>query len=223
MLLICEKTEDVRFITEADATDPVKQRMYIEGVYLQAGIKNRNGRIYPVETMDRECNRYISEVVAHGRAVGELGHPNGPTINLERVSHRIVSLKKEGNNYIGKAMLTDTPYGKTAQGLISDGVNLGVSSRAMGSLTERNGVMEVQSDFRLATAADIVQDPSAPDAFVRGIMEGVQWWYDVASGSWVKESLDDTRRHIKTLSISQISEQKVGIFETFMGSLLKKQ
>ena len=222
MLLICEKVEDVKFIIE-NKDDPVKKRLYIEGIFLQGDIKNRNGRRYPMHTLDRECARYIKEAVDAGRSYGELGHPQTPSINLERVSHRIVSLKKEGTNYVGKALISSTPYGKIAQGLIEDGFNLGVSSRAMGSLKESNGVMEVQDDFRLSTAADIVSDPSAPDAFVRGIMEGVEWWYDVASGTWIQEQLDNTKQKIKKMSLAQLSEQKVSIFNTFIESLSKEQ
>lgn len=172
MLLITELVEDVKYITEGEGE---KKNLFIEGVFLQAGIKNRNGRLYNPDIMEREVTRYMKEAVGSRRAYGELGHPAGPQINLDRVSHLIVGLQREGNNWIGKAKITDTPMGNIARGLINDGAALGVSSRGLGSLKPVNGVMEVQQDFRLATAADIVADPSAPDAFVNGIMEGVEW------------------------------------------------
>ena len=165
MKLITELTEDVTIVTEA--REDGKKNMFIEGIFLQGGIKNRNGRMYPIETLANEVNRYNESYVKSGRALGELGHPDGPQINLDRVSHVITSLRQEGSNWIGKAKLTDTPMGNTARGLIESGVRLGVSSRGMGSLRlNKEGINEVQSDFHLATAADIVADPSAPDAFV---------------------------------------------------------
>jgi hypothetical protein len=176
MKLIREEIESVEIITEANA-DGVKS-LYISGPFLQAEVVNRNGRKYPGHVMEREVARYMKEAVSKGRAVGELGHPAGPQINLDRISHKIVDLRKEGNNYIGKAKILNTPAGQIARGLIEDGVQLGVSSRGMGSLKPRNGINEVQDDFYLATAADIVHDPSAPDAFVNGIMEGVEWVWD---------------------------------------------
>lgn len=223
MKLIRENIDDIRFLIEADSSDPVKKRMYIEGVFLQSGIKNRNGRLYPSEIMEREVARYMKELVESGRALGELGHPNGPTINQERVAIRITKLTKEGNNYIGKALVTNTPYGNILENLINDGYKPGCSSRGLGSLKEANGLMEVQDDFRLATAADVVQDPSAPDAFVRGIMEGVEWWYDVASGTWQKEQLHETHKQMKKMSVREISEQKVALFENFLSTLVKQR
>jgi len=177
MKLITEVFEDLRTITEA--REDGKKNVYIEGVFLQGGIKNRNGRMYPVETLAKEVERYNESYVKSGRALGELGHPDGPQINLDRVSHLITSLRQEGNNFIGKAKLMDTPFGNIAKGLVSEGVKLGVSSRGMGSLKlNKEGINEVQDDFYLATAADIVADPSAPDAFVNGIMEGVEWIWE---------------------------------------------
>ena len=170
MKLITEEISSVKFITEGKGA---KKKMYIEGVFLQGDLKNRNGRMYPVNTLAKEVGRYNESFVKKGRAVGELGHPDGPTVNLDRVSHKITSLKQEGNNFIGKAQLLETPMGKIAKSLIAEGVTLGVSSRGVGSLKENSdGCKVVGEDFMLATAADIVADPSAPDAFVSGIMEG---------------------------------------------------
>ena len=176
MKLITEEVSQVKFIVEGKGT---KKKMYIEGVFLQGDIKNRNGRMYPVNTLSKEVSRYNESFVQKGRALGELGHPDGPTVNLDRVSHKIVSLRQEGNNFIGKARLLETPMGKIAKNLIAEGVTLGVSSRGVGSLREdRTGCKVVGEDFMLATAADIVADPSAPDAFVSGIMEGKEWVWE---------------------------------------------
>ena len=175
MKLITEEIQQVSFITEELGG---KKSMFIEGVFLQGNQKNRNGRMYRTETLAREVKRYNEQYVSQNRALGELGHPEGPTVNLDRVSHRIVSLKQEGNNFIGKAKLLDTPMGRIAKDLVKEGVTLGVSSRGVGSLrTTREGYKLVGEDFMLATAADIVADPSAPDAFVQGIMEGKEWIY----------------------------------------------
>ena len=193
MKLITEEIYDYKVITE-DLEEGKGRRYYIEGVYLQSNIKNRNGRIYPESVMDREVDRYTKSLVNEGRAVGELGHPQGPTINLDRVSHKIVSLRKENTNYIGKAMITSTPMGDIAKGLLEDGVKLGVSSRGMGTLKPNNGIMEVQDDFYLSTAADIVADPSAPDAFVKGIMEGVDWVWD--NGLFRQVELEEAKEEI---------------------------
>lgn len=176
MKLICEVVEEVKLITEA--AEDGKKNFYIEGVFMQADICNRNGRLYPMPVMEKEVNRYMKEYVEKNRAFGELGHPQGPTINLDRVSHMITNLHAEGSNIIGKARIMETPMGNIVSNLMEAGACLGVSSRGMGSLKERNGIMEVQSDFMLSTAADIVADPSAPGAFVNGIMEGVEWVWD---------------------------------------------
>jgi hypothetical protein len=214
MKLITEEISKVKFITEEKNG---KKSLYIEGIFLQADIKNRNGRCYPMETLSREVTRYSDNYIQKGRALGELGHPDGPTVNLDRVSHMITSLKEDGNNFIGKAKILDTPMGKIASSLISEGVKLGVSSRGIGSLVERNGVRYVSDDFMLATAADIVADPSAPDAFVNGIMEGVEWIYDVSRNSWL---LENTKKKINHLvDTRQLEERKIELFDQFLNSL----
>lgn len=221
MKLILEESANFEFITEAKE-DGSKDH-YIHGVFLQADVKNRNGRMYPMPIMEREVERYMNEVVKNNRAYGELGHPAGPQINLDRVSHMITELKKNGNNFIGKAKLTDTPMGNIAKGLLKSGANLGVSSRGMGSLKPNKlGIMEVQEDFRLATAADIVADPSAPDAFVKGIMENVDWLYDSVKDTWIEQKLHETRKIMKKMSMDEIEQTKFGIFESYMKSLSSK-
>ena len=176
MKLITEEIESAKILVEEKDG---KKSMFIEGIFLQGNLKNRNNRFYPVETLEREVNRYCESFVSKGRALGELGHPDGPTVNLDRVSHKIVSLQREGNNFVGKAKLLDTPMGVIAKSLLDEGVTLGVSSRGMGSLRDtQEGYKVVGEDFMLATAADIVADPSAPDAFVNGIMEGVEWVWE---------------------------------------------
>ncbi len=216
MKLITELTEDVTVVTEA--REDGKKNMFIEGIFLQGGIKNRNGRMYPVETLSKEVERYNESYVKSGRALGELGHPDGPQINLDRVSHVITSLRQEGLNWIGKARLTDTPMGNTARGLIESGVKLGVSSRGMGSLRlNKEGINEVQDDFHLATAADIVADPSAPDAFVNGIMEGVEW-------IWENSMLVAHKSKMQVESAvrsRELEERKLQIFENFLNEISK--
>jgi hypothetical protein len=221
MKLITELFEDVEYLSEAKESGD--KNHYIHGIFLQGNIKNRNGRIYPEEVLDREVNRYIKEVVDANRAYGELGHPAGPQINLDRVSHIITELKKDGANYIGKAKLTNTPMGNIAKGLLESGAKLGVSSRGMGSLKPmKEGVMEVQPDYRIATAADIVADPSAPSAFVEGIMEGVEWIYDPVKGSWHEEKLHEIKKEVHTLSRAQLEKQKLALFEDYLASLTLK-
>jgi hypothetical protein len=221
MKLILEESAEFEFVTEAKE-DGSKDH-YIHGIFLQADVKNRNGRMYPMPIMEREVERYMNEVVKNNRAYGELGHPAGPQINLDRVSHMITELKKNGNNFIGKAKLTDTPMGNIAKGLLKSGANLGVSSRGMGSLKPNKlGIMEVQEDFRLATAADIVADPSAPDAFVKGIMENVDWLYDSVKDTWIEQKLHETRKIMKKMSMDEIEQTKFGIFESYMKSLSSK-
>jgi len=220
MKLFTELVEDVQYVTEA--TENGKKQHFIEGIFLQAEIKNRNGRVYPIDVLENEVKRYMRETVEKNRAYGELGHPSGPSINLDRVSHIITELKKDGKNFIGKAKITETPMGNIARGLLESGANLGVSSRAMGSLKESNGVMVVQGDLKLSTAADIVADPSAPDAFVKGIMEGVEWIYDPVKGTWHEEQLHETRKTIHKMSINQIEEQRLAIFENYIASLAIK-
>lgn len=214
MKLITEEISKVKFITEEKGG---KKSLYIEGIFLQADIKNRNGRCYPMETLAREVSRYNENYIQKGRALGELGHPDGPTVNLDRVSHMITSLREDGNNFIGKAKILDTPMGKIASSLISEGVKLGVSSRGIGSLVERNGVRYVSNDFMLATAADIVADPSAPDAFVNGIMEGVEWIYDASRNSWLLENAKKKINHL--VETKQLEERKIQLFDEFLNSL----
>lgn len=220
MKLITELNESVEYISEAKENG--KREHFIEGIFLQADVQNRNGRIYPINVMEKEVNRYVEEVVKANRAYGELGHPSGPSINLDRVSHIIVEIKKDGKNFRGKAKLTETPMGNIAKGLLESGANLGVSSRGMGSLKESNGVMVVQSDYKIATAADIVADPSAPNAFVKGIMENVEWIYDSVNGTWMEEKLHETKKQINRMSLRQIEEQRLAIFEDFITSLAVK-
>lgn len=216
MKLITEEAQKVKFITEGKGTE---KKMFIEGIFLQGDICNRNGRMYPMQTLMKEVNRYNESFVNKGRALGELGHPEGPTVNLDRVSHKIVSLVREGSNIKGKAQLLETPMGKIAKSLINEGVTLGVSSRGVGSLKMTNeGHKIVGEDFMLATAADIVADPSAPDAFVQGIMEGKEWIWD---GGILRERLvESTKRRINTLVDEKIlQEHKVQLFQEFLSNL----
>jgi hypothetical protein len=216
MKLIREEIEQVEFIVE---NKNGKKFLYIEGVFLQGNIKNRNGRMYPMETLRREVARYNENHVAQGRALGELGHPDGPTVNLDRVSHKIISLRESGNNIIGKAKILSTPMGKIAESLISEGVKLGVSSRGIGSLKmTREGINVVGEDFMLATAADIVADPSAPDAFVSGIMEGKEWVWD--GGILREKYAEKTYKTINTLvDQKKLDENKLNLFNDFLANL----
>ena len=216
MKLIREEIETVEFITEERNG---KKSLYIEGVFLQGNIKNRNGRMYPMETLAKEVQRYNESNVVTGRALGELGHPDGPTVNLDRVSHKITSLRESGSNFIGKAKILDTPMGQIAKSLIGEGVKLGVSSRGIGSLKPtKEGFNVVGDDFMLATAADIVADPSAPDAFVEGIMEGKEWVWE---GTTLRERLaEKTKNKIELLAEQkQLEEHKIGLFNEFINSL----
>jgi len=216
MKLIREEIETVEFVTEEKNG---KKSLYIEGVFLQGNIKNRNGRMYPMETLAKEVSRYNESNVVTGRALGELGHPEGPTVNLDRVSHKIVSLKESGSNFIGKAKILNTPMGQIASSLIGEGVKLGVSSRGIGSLKPtKEGFNVVGDDFMLATAADIVADPSAPDAFVEGIMEGKEWVWE---GTTLRERLaEKTKTQIELLSEQKrLEEHKIGLFNEFINSL----
>lgn len=217
MKLITELTEEVQLITEAKEAGG--KDYYIEGVFLQAEIKNRNGRMYPVEVLEAEVKRYTTEVIKKNRAFGELGHPSGPAINLDRVSHIITELKREGNNFIGKALIAKTPMGEIARGIMESGGQLGVSSRAMGSLKEERGVMVVQKDLRLSTAADIVADPSAPDAFVRGIMEGKEWILD--GTGWKEVDYYAAKKQIKEASRQDIEAVALKLFENFISKISK--
>jgi hypothetical protein len=217
MKLIREEIEDVKvFIAEGKNG---KKSLYIEGVFLQGNIKNRNDRMYPMETLRREVGRYNEKFVNSGRALGELGHPDGPTVNLDRVSHKIVSLRESGSNYIGKAKILSTPMGKIAESLLSEGVKLGVSSRGIGSLClNKEGVNVVSDDFMLATAADIVADPSAPDAFVEGIMEGKEWVWE--GGILREKHLSYMKKQIDTLvNQKMLEEKKIQLFNDFLANL----
>ena len=216
MKLIKEFNENLSYVTE-ESKDPKKPNVFIEGVFLQSDLKNKNGRIYPREIMQREVNRYVKENIDTKRAYGELGHPEGPTVNLDRVSHMIVSLKEDGNNYIGRAKVMDTPMGKIVKELISEGAQLGVSSRGLGTLKERNGINEVQDDFMLATAADIVADPSAPDAFVSGIMENKEWVFE--NGRWTEMDVETAQDTIKRAPIQGLEEAKLEVFAKFLDKL----
>ena len=216
MKLIREENESVEFLVEQKNG---KKAMYIEGVFLQGNIQNRNGRMYPAEVLRKEVARYNENHIQSGRALGELGHPEGPTVNLDRVSHKIISLKENGSNFIGKAKILGTPMGKIASNLIEEGVKLGVSSRGIGSLKPtREGFNVVGDDFMLATAADIVADPSAPDAFVEGIMEGKDWVWD---GGVLREKFaEKTYKTINTLiDQKKLDEQKLGLFNDFLSNL----
>ena len=216
MKLITEEISSVKFIVEGKGA---KKKMYIEGVFLQGDIKNRNRRMYPCGTLAKEVNRYNESFVKKGRALGELGHPDGPTVNLDRVSHKITSLRQEGKNFIGKAQLLETPMGRIAKNLIAEGVTLGVSSRGVGSLKEdHTGCKVVGEDFMLATAADIVADPSAPDAFVSGIMEGKEWIWE---GGILREQHAQTiKDKINSLGgTGRLEEHKLDLFNSFLSNL----
>ena len=216
MKLITEEIESVEFLVESRGG---KKQLYIEGVFLQGNIKNRNGRMYPMETLRREVGRYNENHVTKGRALGELGHPEGPTVNLDRVSHKIVSLRESGSNFVGKAKILNTPMGKIASSLVEEGVKLGVSSRGIGSLKmTKEGINVVGDDFMLATAADIVADPSAPDAFVEGIMEGKDWVWD--GGVLREKYAEKTYATINTLvDQKKLDEQKLDLFNQFLQNI----
>ena len=216
MRLIKEFNESISYLTE-ETKDKNKPNVFIEGVFLQSDLKNKNGRVYPKEIMQREVNRYVNESVKTKRAYGELGHPEGPTVNLDRVSHMITSLKEDGTNWIGKAKIMDTPMGRIVKELISEGAQLGVSSRGLGSLKERNGINEVQDDFMLATAADIVADPSAPDAFVEGIMESREWVWD--NGVLKQVDIESWKRQIQEARRTVLEEKKLDVFKSFLTKL----
>jgi len=215
MKLITEEIESVKVITEGKGSN---QKLYITGPFLQAECVNRNGRMYPMSIMEREVKRYNEQYVLKGRALGELGHPDGPTVNLDRVSHKIVELCREGNNFVGKAQILSTPMGKIAESLLKEGVCLGVSSRGIGSLRPtQKGYSEVGEDFMLATAADIVADPSAPDAFVQGIMEGVEW---VWNNGILEQKVSKIEKKINTFVDQGILEEyKLSLFNEFLNSL----
>jgi len=214
MKLITEAIEDIQILEEEKNGRKV---LHIEGVFLQADLKNRNGRVYPFPVLEREVNRYNEQYISAGRALGELGHPDGPTVNLDRVSHKITSLKAEGSNFIGKAQILDTPMGNIAKSLLGSGVKLGVSSRGMGSIEEKNGANYVRDDFMLATAADIVADPSAPDAFVNGIMEGKEWVWE--NGIIKEVNLNKYQRYISESTRKNLEERSLKVFNHFLQNL----
>ena len=217
MKLICEVQENkLEFITEAK--EDGEKEYFIEGIFMQADIKNRNGRVYPVETLQKEVARYNREYVAKNRAYGELGHPQGPVINLDRVSHMIKDLKQDGNNFVGRAKIMGTPMGEIVKNLMREGATLGVSSRGMGTLkNNKNGVAEVQKDFLLATAGDIVADPSAPSAFVEGILEGVEWVQ--VNNTWIAKEIEDIQETISKTSKRDLEERKLEVFNRFLSRL----
>jgi hypothetical protein len=214
MKLISEEVTNAEYLVEENNG---KKEYKIKGVFLQSNIKNRNGRVYPREIMVREVNRYTKEFINKNRAFGELGHPDGPTVNLERVCHMVKSLTADGDNFIGEAKIMDTPYGKIVKGLIDEGAQLGVSSRGMGSIVSRNGINFVKDDFYLATAADIVADPSAPDAFVEGIMESREWVWD--NGVLKQVDLEEWKRQIQEAKRSVLEEKKLNVFKSFLTKL----
>lgn len=217
MKLICEINEEIQYLSET--REDGKKNYFIEGVFMQGDVQNRNNRMYPAEVLQKEVDRYVKEYVTKNRAYGELGHPQGPTINLERVSHMITKLEKDGSNFIGRAkIMTETPYGGIVKSLMDEGAQLGVSSRGMGSLKpNKQGIAEVQGDFYLATAADIVADPSAPDAFVRGIMEGKEWVWD--NGVIREAEISDYKAQIQKTSSKNLEEQKLKVFKDFLSKL----
>ena len=215
MKLITETIENIEVLKEDNGNG--KKDYKIRGVFMQADIKNRNGRVYPVETLAKEVKRYTNEFINKKRAFGELGHPDGPTVNLERVSHMITSLKPEGKNFIGEAKVMDTPYGKIVKNLIDEGAQLGVSSRGMGSIQRMSGKNVVGNDFYLATAADIVADPSAPDAFVEGIMEGKEWVWD--NGVLKSMEVEQYKEEIEKTKRAELAEKKADIFKDFLSKI----
>jgi hypothetical protein len=214
MKLISEEVQNAEYLVEEKNG---KKEYKIRGVFLQSEIKNRNGRVYPREILVREVNRYTKEFINKNRAFGELGHPDGPTVNLERVCHMVKSLTQDGKDFIGEAKIMDTPYGKIVKGLIDEGAQLGVSSRGMGSLIQRNGVNYVKDDFYLATAADIVADPSAPDAFVEGIMESKEWVWD--NGVLKEKDIESWKNQVRTARQRSLEEAKLKVFESFLKKL----
>ena len=215
MKLIAEEVLNVRYLVEENGKGGKEH--FIEGVFMQAERKNRNGRVYPHAVLSKEVNRYNNEYVNKNRAFGELGHPDSPTINLDRVSHMITSLKADGNNFIGKAKILDTPNGKIVKSLLDGGASLGVSTRGVGSLKPANGYQLVQDDFHLATAADIVADPSAPEAFVRGIMENAEWI--MVNGKWTQQHYDNARKLIREASRDDVEAVALKVFHNFISKL----
>jgi len=215
MKLIREEIQDIKYLITEDK-ESGKKSYCIEGIFMMAERQNKNGRVYPFNTLSKEVDRYNNEYVSKNRALGELGHPDNPSINLDRVSHMITKLYPDGTNFVGRAKILDTPMGNTVKGLLDGGVTLGVSTRGVGSLKPHNGYQLVQDDFKLATAADIVADPSAPDAFVKGIMENYDWWLDNSTGTWQKQYIEESRKKIKTFSKRQIEEKALILFKNYL-------
>lgn len=224
MKLITEINESCEVVTEAK--EDGKKNYFIEGIFMQGDVKNRNGRIYPADTLDKEMSRYQKEFIEPKRALGELGHPDGPTINGDRVSHLITDMRREGSDFYGKAKILGTPMGEIVKNLLDEGVKIGVSTRGLGSVKEKNGVMEVQNDFHLATV-DIVTDPSAPNAFVNGIMENRSYYYDIASGSWrpqevvevIEDIVEEVEKKVNRVVRTIDEETAARMFQTFVRSL----
>jgi hypothetical protein len=215
MKLMCEVNEKIEYFEEANGD---KKDTFIKGIFMQGNIKNRNGRMYPVEVLEKEVNRYSNENIMNNRAFGELGHPTGPTINLDRASHLIKELVRDGDNFVGKAKIMDTPMGNIVKNLMNEGASLGVSSRGMGTLKQgKNGAQEVQKDFYLATAADIVADPSAPDAYVQGVMENKEWVWD--NGILKEVDVNEHRKEIQEASQKNLDEAKLKVFKDFISKL----
>lgn len=219
MKLICEVNEEVNYVSETIDEATGKKNLFIEGIFMQGDIKNRNGRMYPANVLEKEVKRYNEQYIQKNRAYGELGHPSGPTINLERVSHMITRLERDGSNFVGKAkIMTETPYGKIVESLMKDGGQLGVSSRGMGTVKpSRDGTGVVQSDFYLATAADIVADPSAPDAFVNGVMEGKEWVWE--NGVIREAQIAEYKEEIQKTSKKDLEEAQLRVFKDFLNKL----
>ena len=215
MRLIAEELTEVKFLTEE--TKSGKKNYFIEGIFLQSELANKNGRMYPFKTLQREVAKYDENFIAKGRALGELGHPEGPSINLDRVSHKIERLSEDGNNFVGRAKILDTPNGKIAKSLLDEGVRLGVSSRGMGSIKKESNCNVVCDDFMLATAADIVADPSAPDAFVNGIMEGKEWVWN--NGILKESAVAEIKKEIDAATLRNLQERKISAFSKFLKSL----
>lgn len=216
MKLITEEITDIQYLVESDKKTG-KQNHFITGIFMQAEKVNRNGRVYPMSVLSKEAQRYNTEYVQKNRAFGELGHPENPQINLDRVSHMIVSLKPEGTNFIGKAKILDTPNGKIVKSLLEGGASLGVSTRGVGSLKPCNGFQQVQDDYKLATAADVVADPSAPDAFVQGIMENRDWIFE--NGQWKEMHHERAKKLIREASKNEIESVALRIFENYLSKL----
>lgn len=217
MKLITEQLEDVEYLVEEDGKGG--KNHFIQGIFMQADKLNRNGRMYPFPILSKEADRYNAEYIAKNRAFGELGHPENPQINLDRVSHMITKLFPDGKNFVGKAKILDTPNGKIVKSLLDGGASLGVSTRGVGSLKPFNGYQQVQDDYKLATAADVVADPSAPEAFVQGIMENFDWWMDAKTGEWHKRYIEQSRKLIKESSKSEIEDVALKIWQNFVSKL----